>query len=114
MPTGVGSFTCFDNKFNCHFNVDGFQVACSGKFSNYVPPFFVPVATITYDNLRDFNGPFAILPPPPPLSFVGPDTVDITFTNPKTKARLHLTGNLVPPFDIRYIVVGEGLWVIRD
>ncbi|KAF8721810.1 hypothetical protein AX14_010181 [Amanita brunnescens Koide BX004] len=112
MPDAVGEFTGVGNNFRGTFNVGGLQAQLFGKFDKYLPTFFVHNAIITYNSLRDFSGRYLIEPPPPP-SFVGEETVDIWFTNLETGTKLHLTGNVVPPLDRRYLVVGDGLWVVR-
>ncbi|KAF8699472.1 hypothetical protein AX14_000924 [Amanita brunnescens Koide BX004] len=109
MPATTGTFKSALNAFIGHFYAEGLGLSLIGKFNQLLPSFNIAAATITYKSIEDFNGQYAILPPPP-LSFVGPDTVDITLTSLSTGTQLRLKGVPVPPLDKRYIVSGQGLW----
>ena len=111
MPQTTGTFISSSSSFSGVFYPEGLGLNLIGKFNQLLPSFNIAAATITYKSIEDFNGQYAILPPPP-LSFVGPDTVDITFTSLSTGTQMHLTG-ITAPLGNRYIVSGQGLWVDR-
>ncbi|KAF8673856.1 hypothetical protein AX14_005316 [Amanita brunnescens Koide BX004] len=108
MPTSVGTFTCSNNDFNGNFYPEGYAQTLRGIFNGRIPQFAVPTATITYDSLRDFRGKYTVYSLPP--SFVGPDTVDISFMNDIDHSVMHLTGKLASPVDKRYPIIGYGSW----
>ena len=108
MQIARGTFTGRGSNFNGQFDAEGFQVIMAGRFSQSLLPFNVPKASITYRSLVDFSGTFTIGFSTPP-SFVGKDTVDITFRR-QGDIVLHLTGRLASPTDRRQIVTGSAQW----
>ncbi|KAF8721978.1 hypothetical protein AX14_010019 [Amanita brunnescens Koide BX004] len=108
MPIARGTLRGGGSQFRGQFNPEGFGAACLGSFAQYLPQFNVPNATITYNDLTDFGGPFTIVLSSPP-SYVGQYAVDIKF-NGANGAVLHVTGELETPIEDRYTVSGRGLW----
>ena len=113
MPAATGSFTFFDENFNGEFYPEGFVTIFYGILNNRrIPQFSVPTATITYDSLEGSLGKYRVYSIS--RSFVGPDTIDITFINDSDpKKAIHLTGQLASPIDTSYPVLGNGSWEFR-
>lgn len=106
-----GSFRGFGNNFSGIFYIDGYQVLVTGALTQSCQQFNVPSASVTYDVLNDFNGPYDIKASTPP-SFVGLDTIDIKFTSADGK-ELHVTGKVTPALDQRHSAVGSSSWTVR-
>ena len=108
--SATGSFKGFGNNFSGIFDLGGHQVAVTGAFTQGFKEFNVSSATITYNGLDDFNGPYNVEISTPP-SFIGLDTIDIKFESADGK-ELHVTGNLTPALAQRQNAVGLGRWTM--
>ena len=113
MPVAKGSFTFNLNTFAGEFDVEGNQVLVNGFLSQYVPlGIYVPVATVTYNNVNDFAGTYVIRPSDLSPAYIGINKVDISFERPG--AILRVKGNLESPTSQKFIVHGSGDWHIPD
>lgn len=112
MPkSAIGSFRGFANNFNGIFYLDGYQVLVTGAFTQSMQQFSCSNASVTYNVLNDFAGPYNIEVSTPP-SFIGIDTINIKFTSADGR-ELHVTGNVKPPLDQRQTAIGSGRWTVR-
>lgn len=113
MPVAKGSFTFNLNTFAGQFDVDGTTVVVNGSLSEYVPfGIFVPAATVTYRNINDFIGTYAIRANDLSPSYLGTDKADITFERGGTVLRVK--GKLARRTYEKFVVNGSGDWYIQD
>jgi hypothetical protein len=113
MPVAKGTFTFNLNTFAGEFNVEGNQVLVNGSLSQYVPfGLFVPVATVTYNNVDDFLGTYTIRASDLSPAYIGINKVDISFERAGTV--LWVKGNLESPTSQKFIIHGSGDWHIPD
>ncbi|KAE8161926.1 hypothetical protein BDV40DRAFT_266315 [Aspergillus tamarii] len=76
---------------------DHTQKTFRGRFSSTVPPYTVPVSTITYDG--DLNGNHSVS-----------GVIGATDMNSQLDNGAVLGGELMPPIDHGYNVMGQGTW----
>lgn len=109
--TAKGSFRGFGNNFSGIFHLDGYSMLVTGAFTQSMQQFNVSNASVTYNVLNDFNGPYTIEVTTPP-SFIGIDTINIKFTS-ADGGELRVTGNVRPTLDQRHTAIGTGRWTVR-
>ena len=107
----VGTFKGGNAKFMGSFVAQKNIAMLEGSFNTGVVAFDVPIATIIYDKISDFNpaATYDIELTMPPC-FVGKSTIDIKFINGSIK--LPLTGMLVKEIPARQSVTGFGKFVV--
>lgn len=107
----VGTFNGKNTTFSGAFVAEDNLVKLDGFFNTGVVEFIVPVATLMYNKISDFDptATFDIELAMPPC-FVGKDTIDIKFVNGSTK--LPLTGLLAKEIPARQSVTGWGKFIV--
>lgn len=107
----VGTFNGENTKFSGSFVAQKNLVQLNGSFNTGVAAFNVPIATLMYDKISDFDptATYDIEMSTPPC-YVGKATVDLKFVNGSIK--LPLTGILAKEIPARQTVTGFGKFIV--
>ncbi|KAF8720206.1 hypothetical protein AX14_011150 [Amanita brunnescens Koide BX004] len=106
-----GTFVGGDRDFTGTFKPaeENLTVVIKGKFNKSVPSFNCPTASITYTILDNFSGTYNIALINP-ISYLGKDSVNITFEY--DGVTLQLTGKLNQNIPDKLTIGGSGTWFI--